>query len=415
MPPRDPGEAAAPGLLQWVVASPHRAWFLLGMVSAVVSVLWWIGFWGAALYAPAALRMPPIAPAQLHGLWMSHGMMGFFIFGFLTTVFPKWQSRPPVSRAAWLPGVCASTIGLALLLIGAFTHRAALLLGVLALAAGHLLASLPLLRVFLEAGESRVLHARVALLALLIGQLDLLAFSWGVGAGDLALSAKAVDVAVRLYLLLIFAAVGHRMIPFFSRRLLPDYAARRPVWPLVGIGLGAVGQLALGWAGEASWAWPPALLAGGSALWLSLLWRPWTCRRPRLLGSLHLGFAWLPLSMGLYALQSGWQAWSGQLLLPRGPLHALTIGFYGTLLIAMVSRVTLGHSGRELRMGRLSWALLLGVQLVAALRVAADLPWAGLGPQLSLAAAALWLLIVGIWAGIYGPMLARPRVDGEPG
>ncbi|MCB9765207.1 MAG: NnrS family protein [Alphaproteobacteria bacterium] len=415
-PPAAPPEPEPVGsTLRLLGATPHRAWFLLGLTSALASMLWWSAFWGAALYAPTALVMPPVAPAHVHGLLMSHGLMGFFIFGFLTTVFPRWQDRPPVPRGAWLPAVLVSAAGYALVLVGALTSRTVLLAGAVGLAVGHLLASAPLLRVYLQAGASRVLHARVALLALGVGALDLLAFAWGVATQDAGLLSAAVDVAVRGYLLLLFATVGHRMIPFFSRRLLPDYTQRRPAWPLAGVALGAAAQLALGWAGMRAWAWVPALLAAGSALWLSVLWKPWRCRSPRLLGSLHLGFAWLPLAMGLYAAQSAWEAWGGQLLMARGPLHALTIGFYGTLLVAMVSRVSLGHSGRALRMGGLTWALLLGVQLVAVVRLAGELPLAGLASHANLGAAGLWLVVMGIWAAIYGPMLWRPRVDGRPG
>ncbi|MCB9743899.1 MAG: NnrS family protein [Alphaproteobacteria bacterium] len=398
-----------------ILAAPHRAWFLLGLSSALVSMLWWLGFWGAALHAPTVLVMPPVAPAYVHGLLMSHGLMGFFIFGFLTTVFPRWQDRSPVPREAWLPAVLASSAGLALVLLGAVAGRGVLFVGVMALWVGHVAATLPLLRVYQAAGKARALHAEIALLGLGAGALDLLAFAWGVATQDMGLLAKSLNVAVYLYLLLIYVGVAHRMIPFFSRQILSDYKQRRPTWPLVGVGLGAAGLIAADWTNLPAWGWLPASLAGGSALWLSLLWRPWACRRPRLLGALHLGFAWLPLALGLHALQAAWEAWSGQLLMARGPLHALTIGCYGTLLVAMVSRVTLGHSGRELRMGGGTWALLLAVQLVAAVRLAGELPLPGAGPHANLTAAALWLLVMGIWAGIYGPMLWRQRVDGKPG
>ena len=78
---------------------------------------------------------------------------------------------------------------------------------ILALALGHGLASWPLLKVYLAAGEKRVIHASVSLLALSAGQAALLAFAWGVASGDASLTAAATQVSIWLCLLPIYAAV----------------------------------------------------------------------------------------------------------------------------------------------------------------------------------------------------------------
>lgn len=399
-----------------VVAAPHRPWFLLGVISAVLSMAWWLLFWLGVGFAPAQLIAPAVPPGHAHGLLMSHGLFGFFIFGFLSTVFPKWQRQPEVPRSAWLPGVVLGALGFALTLVGTVAGRACLGAGVALLTLSHAAASLPLVRVFVQAGEHRALHAWVSLLGLAGGQLALIAFSVGVVQEDVVWTGRALDASIWAFLLPVYATVCHRMVPFFSRCVDPDYVMHRPTWPLFLIVGGAAGHLALTWSGAVAWAWVAHVTAAVGAGWLAVAWRPWQCRRPALLGSLHLGFAWLPVSLLLFAAQSLALASTGRLFAPRAPLHALTIGMFGTLMVAMVTRVTRGHSGRSLEMSTPVQVLVVLVQGVVLVRIAGELLAGGPGGlHANLAAAALWLVVAVAWAAIHGPMYWTPRADGRPG
>jgi uncharacterized protein involved in response to NO len=85
------------------------------------------------------------------------------------------------------------------------------------------------------------------------------------------------------------------------------------------------------------------------------------------------------------------------------------------MLLAMASRVSLGHSGRPLKADGLTWVLFWLVQASALARMLPDLA-AGLGlPWLYYLAALLWLAAFGAWAWRYAPMYWRPRVDSKPG
>ena len=128
---------------------------------------------------------------------------------------------------------------------------------------------------------------------------------------------------------------------------------------------------------------------------------------------LFLGFAWLPLAFALYSMQSLLYAATGEFMFGRGPAHALFIGFFGSLLVAMVTRVTQGHSGRPLAMPKSGWFAFAVLQLVAVLRVLSEmLPDPGFW---HVVAAVGWLLAFLPWVlrstGIY----LRPRIDGRPG
>src|SRR5690606_12052961 len=115
----------------------------------------------------------------------------------------------------------------------------------------------------------------------------------------------------------------------------------------------------------------------------------------------------------LYAGQSAWFMATGEYLLGRAPVHALSVGFFGSLLVAMVTRVTQGHSGRPLVLGTIPALTFAGMQLVAVLRVIAELfanpsPW-------FIAAGAGWLLVFLPWVLRALWIYATPRADGKPG
>src|SRR6185312_9049005 len=90
------------------------------------------------------------------------------------------------------------------------------------------------------------------------------------------------------------------------------------------------------------------LAAVFAARWL--MWKPWRCLHPGLLGVLHIAFTWLPVAFVLFCVQDLALAIRGEQVLGPAPLHALAIGFFGSMLVAMVTRVTHGHSGRPLQM-----------------------------------------------------------------
>ena len=134
----------------------------------------------------------------------------------------------------------------------------------------------------------------------------------------------------------------------------------------------------------------------------------------RLLAMLHIAFLWLGIAMTLYALQSLIVLATGADVLGRAPPHALGIGFFTGMIVAMASRVTLGHSGRTLHADRLTWLTLIGINVSALLRIAGELLPAA-GAWLNLLAGVVWLVALTAWAGHYVPIYLRPRLDGKPG
>jgi uncharacterized protein involved in response to NO len=195
--------------------------------------------------------------------------------------------------------------------------------------------------------------------------------------------------------------------------VIPGYRVVRPTWSLLAMWVLVLGHLVLDLAGLASWRWLADLPLTGLLLWQWLAWQPWKARRPGLLTVLYVALAWLPLSFALFSADSLSLAWHGTSSLARAPLHALTIGFFASMLVAMVTRVTHGHSGRPLAMGAIPWMAFLGMQLTAIVRVLADTarqPW-----PVYTAAALLWLLVLAPWVVRSAWIYLTPRRDGKPG
>jgi uncharacterized protein involved in response to NO len=245
---------------------------------------------------------------------------------------------------------------------------------------------------------------------------------------DVALTRAALQGALWLFVGLTFVVVAHRMIPFLSAAAVPALDALRPLWLLwTLIGLFVVKGASEVWQAAAG-SLPSPLqslqgvveIAAGVGL-LALAWR-WTLVqnvRMRLLGMLHLGFVWLGVSFVLSGSSHVLEAASGgELSLGLAPLHAFTLGFLGSTLMAMATRVSSGHSGRTVAADDIAWRLFWLLQAAALARVAAGM-LAALGLQGAaplLAAAALgWCVVCASWAFRHGRWFGTPRADGRPG
>jgi uncharacterized protein involved in response to NO len=206
------------------------------------------------------------------------------------------------------------------------------------------------------------------------------------------------------------------MIPFFSQGVIKDYVPWRPTWILVTVVSLAYARLAAGvtgWLGLLPWL-DLALFA--ATLACAIRWTCWQARGNALLWTLYAGYAWLPLAVLLQAVRDGAFAVTGEWALGRAPVHALGMGFFGSMLIAMVTRVTMGHSGRPLRMDRITLACFVGLQAAVASRVLSEIVQSPTGVQLFLLASVLlWLAAVALWTGRVGGIYLAPRIDGRPG
>jgi len=393
-----------------LAAAPHRLLFFVGATNVLAAMLWWTLWLVDARFGVLGLGQPPVFAGWAHAFVMQYQVLTPFVFGFLLTVFPRWMAQPELTRWHYLPVGFGLLSGQVLFLVGLFGFPHLAHLGVINTMAGWI-AGCVFLFGPLRGDGFRTWHAVSAYVALLFGLLGLILFAVFLHGGDAAYAIAMAKIGSFGLLLPIYVTVAHRMFPFFAGIVVRGYEGWRPLSWLAAIWGFVLLHLAMELTQAVRGFWLADLpLAGLSGFWL---WRNWPrAAAPALLRVLFIGFAWLPLAMLLYAAQS-LLLFADIHALGRAPAHALYIGFFGSLLVAMVTRVTQGHSGRPLQLGRVAAFAFVAIQLVALLRIVAELRadtmlWHVL-------AAAGWLLAFLPWVTRSAFIYTTPRADAKPG
>ena len=406
--PSAPRPGASP---RWLAQAPHRMMFFVGSANVLLAMLWWALWLLAARWSLWTLPELAIPAGWLHAFLMQYLVLPSFMFGFLLTVFPRWMGLPDLSRWHYVPVGLGLMGGQLAILLGTAGWEAGLTVGLWMVLAGWT-AGLAILGRLLADEKGRTWHARSCFAALVLGWLGVAMFLAFVLGASPQWAFASIKLGSFGLLLPIYLSVAHRMFPFFAGNVVPGYVAWRPLWLLCAVLALCVAHLALELLHAYTWLWLADLPL--LALLSLALWRWWPRGKvPGLLLVLFLGLAWLPLAIGLYAFQSLAYSLTGEFLLGRAPAHALFIGFFGSVLVAMVTRVTQGHSGRALMMPAAAWFAFVAIQLVATLRVFAEVLPDGMAWQ---SAAALgWLLAFAPWVARIGRIYLSPRKDGKPG
>lgn len=400
-----------------LLAAPHRLSFFTAACVMAVAALWW---W-AELMARAGVWPSPataLPPTFVHAVVMSLGFLPLFFSGFLFTAGPKWLQMPDVPARAILPAVATTGAGWVLVLCGSHLHHLLSALGGLLATCGWAMLAGRFIGLLRRSRARDKLHASLIAVASALGVLAMLFATAGLALRNYGLIHLAAQLGLWLFIVPVYVSVAHRMIPFFTASALPILDAWRPNWLLwtllsfVGLqGLWVVTD-ALGWQGVilSSLRAFSSVAGGLLVLGLAVRWGLVQSLRIRLLAMLHIGFVWLGLTLCLDAVAQ----LMGDGLWNLLPLHALTMGFLGSILLAMATRVSCGHSGRTLTADNLAWGLFWGLQVAVVLRLSA-IVWPAQSGWLLLGGATAWLAVMGGWALRYGRWYGLPRVDGRPG
>ena len=385
--------------------------FFVGATNVLLAMAWWAAWLVDARWQMFGLLQPQPWAGWLHAFVMQYQVFPSFIFGFLLTTFPKWMGLPDIPRVRYLPVGIGLFGGQLLTIAGAFGWSPGILAGFWLTLAGWL-AGVATLGPMLWRERGTTWTARACFGGLSLGFLGLVAWGAFLHGADAMCAFASIKLGTFGLLLPVYFSVAHRMFPFFAGNAVPGYAPWRPMWLLGAVLTFSLLHLALELAHAYAWLWGADIPLFG--LLAYTLWKWWPRGPvPRILRVLFVGLAWLPVAMGLYAFQSiAYQA-TGQFLLGRGPAHALFVGFFGSVLIAMVTRVTQGHSGRKMEMPKAAWFAFVAIQLVALARVFAEVMpdmWAW-----QAAAALGWLVAFAPWVFRIGRIYLSPRADGKPG
>ena len=402
---------ALPISLRTLALAPHRLLFFIGALNVLAAMLWWAMWLIDARWHLLGLPAPPVFAGWAHAFVMQYQVLPSFMFGFLLTVFPRWMGMKELSLRHYLPVGLGLLSGQLLMLIGLFGVPHLVHLGVINTLIGWLAGLFILLRLLWQDG-GRNLHALSCALALAFGLFGIVLFALYLHTDNARLLFASIKIGSFGMLLPIYFTVAHRMFPFFAGIVVPGYQAWRANAALLMFWLFALLHLGLELAHAYAWLW----LADLPLLVLSGYWLFRNAPRaaaPPLLRVLFIGYAWLPIAMCLYASQSLWLLFNGNFVLGRGPAHALFIGFFGSLLVAMVTRVTQGHSGRPLQLGGVAAFAFVALQLIALTRVLAELlPDA---PMWQAFAAVGWIIAFAPWVIRSAWIYLTPRADAKSG
>ncbi len=377
-----------------ILQNGFRPFFLGGALWLGFATLWWLH-----LYAGGA-GLARFAPLAWHQHAMLFGGVGAIVVGFVLTAVPNWTGRLPVTGlplvgllAAWLAARVANLVGAVL---PAWLP--------MALDVGFLAAFAAIVTTEVVVGRNRRNLPVVALVALIA----LAAFG-----SHLATLGVPVDgdTARRLALAAILGligVVGGRIVPSFTRNwLVKRGAVRLPTAPrrFDHAALVVLGVALAAWVVAPTSAVTAVLaLAAGTLHAVRLArWRGHATLAEPLVTILHVGYAWLPLGLVLLGLERFVPA-----LAVLSGEHALAAGTIGTMTLGVMTRTSLGHTGRTSTAGPTTVAIYVLVTAGALLRVVAfALPWppiAALG-----AGGACWAGAFLLFAVRYAPILGRPR------
>ena len=406
-----------PVMKRWQIftAAPHRVMFCGGAVQAIAVMLWLLTELAARHAMPWYPAVWMIAPSAAHPWLMIYGLFPLFMFGFLMTTYPRWMNGREIAPQRYVPAFGLLMLGAASFYAGLLTSHTILMFGVVCTLFGWGLAQYALLRVLMDTAQSNKRHPQLVFIALSFGWCGVLAYLIWLWSGNASWLHFSIQGGLWLFLLPVFASIAHRMIPFFTSSALKLPFVASPQWAWWTMLAASAGHGLLAMNEASSWLW---LFDAPLAIVALYLTRTWGLRRSLkvpMLSVLHIGFGWLGIAMLLFAAQSFLLFLShGQTMIwGQAPLHALTIGCFSTLLIGMVTRVTLGHSGLPMKAGYSIRVLFMGLQLVAMLRVMADILPISARNGVYLAAGVGWLACFGAWAIFHVPIYWRPRADGQ--
>lgn len=378
-----------------VFSHGFRLFFLAGGFSAAALVPVWLH-----LFVGAGGLELHISALDWHIHEMIFGYVAAVVAGFLLTAIPNWTGRLPIA------GVPLVVLFL-LWLLGRVLMLSPLPYGVIAVGDSLFMATMTVVAAREVLTGKNWRNVPVCVLAGFFAISNILFHLEQLGIVNVVI---AIKISLSIILLMV-SLIGGRIIPGFTTNwLIKVKSEARPVpfglydklvllltllslvmWSLI------VDSLITGW-----------LLVGVSVLhFIRLLrWKGWVPWRNALIVVLHIGYLWLPIGLALLGLSIVLP----DMVLPSAAIHALTAGVMGMMTIAIMTRATLGHTGRELAAGPAGVMIYTGIFISVACRVAAPFLVEHYDTLLQVSGA-LWAIAFALFVVYFGRMMLLPRVS----
>ena len=367
-------------------------------------------FLAAALYGPIAIAGTFPSAETPVALWHGHELIFGFalavICGFVLTALPSWAGTPPVTGgrlalllAVWLAGRIAFWLAPALPLR---------IVAIVDLLAPALLAALVLPG--LLAARRRIFLVLPAVLAALLAAN--LVFYLALARDDAYGTIQALAVAVQI-LTVLFAVVGGFLTPIFTESALQAEGWTGRIRFLPALETAAIVTVIM--QAAAVVLYPGSTVSAAAAALACAVhvvrlarWQGWRARRIPVAWVMQLGYGWLVVALGLRAL-----AEAGLGVPPQAALHAFTVGALGMMMIGLMARIALRHTGRGLKPATV---MVIGFVLMFFAAVGRTLaPFLDPAQPWLIASAALWAAPFLVYAVTYGRVLLSPSLPRTPG
>jgi uncharacterized protein involved in response to NO len=371
-----------------------RPFFFLGALYSVISLVLWGGFYAGYIVPPYFM----IDAVSWHAHEMIYGFSMAIVAGFLLTAVANWTGGAP-ARQMHLAGLCL------LWLLGRVVMHFDFGLPAWAIIAVES-AFIPALALSLAIPLIRSWNKRNFIFLTLLSVLfacDL----WFL----LTINMAALHAALMMILIMI-SLIGGRIIPAFTVAALRRKGIETYQTPQIKMDVAALVSLVAVALCLVFAKGTPILgiAAGVSCLIHGLRMRHYHTLKTfddPLVWILHAGYCWLVVGLGLLAL-TGFGA-----LGVAAVIHALTAGAIGSMILGMICRVTLGHTGRDLKLGALSTLSFFAIQVTAIARVFGPIFMPDHMNEWVIGSAALWSLCFAAYLWVYTPMLFTARPDGQ--
>jgi uncharacterized protein involved in response to NO len=342
---------------------------------------------------------------------MVFGFAAAIVFGFLLTAVPKWTGTQAISGRPLALVFSAWALGRFAMLTANYLPQVAVMVACL-LVYPLMLSSIG--RAIVSTRNRRN-YAFPVLLSVLAAA-DLASQLAHMGTAGLELGSAQLAIKVGLYVMVMMVVVvGGRIVPVFTNAALrraqrSEVVRTAAKWEHVIAPWIAATFITLVLGAPQALAVP--LLAGSTLLLLLRSYRhsPQLSRGEPLLWVLHAGYFWLPIGFACLAFSR-----AGLGFAESTALHGLAAGSIGAMILAMISRVSLGHTGRPLVAPRGMVPAFFLVLAAGLVRTFGPVFLAAHYAEVIIVSAGLWIAAFAIFVARYANILLRARVDGRPG
>jgi uncharacterized protein involved in response to NO len=371
----------------YFLSQPHQPFFTLAIVNAIMMMLLF-------LLSYKGVFTLIIDPFSFHAYAMLFTLFTPFFLGFLLTTFPRFSQTPAIGQQYYTTIFWLLLLGIGLFLLGISLSKWLMFIGILLILSAQLYAAAIFYQIYksspLQDKHDQFWIQMAWVSGIFSNILFLLAFFT-----TLSLKPLAVLIGVYLYLLMMALSVGQRMIPFFSHvmvkrnsTLLKTIAlllALKILFDLLGLKVGFL-----------------FLLIAGAILVREL--RRWNLpfkQADAILWILHLAIFWLPVALIIGGLSE-----LAALIFEKNflslTIHLIVLGFLTTIMIGFGTRVTIGHSGNQMRVDTYTKVLFYLTQIILYFRAIYSFSGSNILFDIT---ATLWMAMLTAWAVKYFPLL----------